>query len=387
MHSKLIFLFAALLVFCFEAGLAKPPKGLKPSAAHELANAGVTQYSGMFTPALSEDAGGGWTKYTFDTEGGEGPTCVAGTPFTAFSKAQNPAKVLIFLQGGGACWQDFYFCNILADEAPPAPGFGIWADNPDNPVGDWSVVYLSYCDGSVFTGDGDVVDANFPFGPVRFHRGLRNVSAGIDLAKDLFPRASRILVAGSSAGGAGASANAAFLARLAYGNNKQVMVFNDAGPNYSDLTDGFGLFFRALDWDFGKLYPASCTACDDMGQGTEIIKWRLANDLTIREAWSGTDGDDVLRFFLNPLRAFLGDQLTQEEFRTITLDNLDPIHATYPRRYRRFIRSGTDTHTALQSPELYSAEANGVPLHEWVDDFLVPRPFWIDIVEDFVPLP
>jgi len=31
--------------------------------------------------------------------------------------------------------------------------------------------------------------------------------------------------------------------------------------------------------------------------------------------------------------------------------------------------------------------ADGTPLHEWADDFLVPRPFWIDIVEDFVPIP
>ena len=32
-------------------------------------------------------------------------------------------------------------------------------------------------------------------------------------------------------------------------------------------------------------------------------------------------------------------------------------------------------------------EANGVPLVDWTDDFLVPRPSWVDIVEDFVPIP
>ena len=81
---------------------------------------------------------------------------------------------------------------------PPAPPAGIWDfDSPDNPFADYSIVYLPYCDGSVFSGDNDVVDANFPFGPVRFHRGLRNLTAGIDLAKSEFPHPGRIMVAGS----------------------------------------------------------------------------------------------------------------------------------------------------------------------------------------------
>ena len=60
----------------------------------------------------------------------------------------------------------------------------------------------------------------------------------------------------------------------------------------------------------------------------------------------------------------------------------------YPDTYKTFIRSGDDSHTALATPLLYTAEANGVPLHEWTDDFRIPRnQFWVDIVEDFVPVP
>ena len=32
---------------------------------------------------------------------------------------------------------------------------------------------------------------------MRYHRGLRNVTAGIDLAKEMFPNAGRIMVAGA----------------------------------------------------------------------------------------------------------------------------------------------------------------------------------------------
>ena len=205
-------------------------RGLNPQAKQELVDANLDKYLGEFTPVASIDVGDGWTKHTFDPDGGNGPICIAGTPFSAFTRPGNPSKLLIFEQGGGACWQNFYFCNILAeDQEPPAPPVGIWDfDSKDNPFADYSVVYMPYCDGSTFSGDNDVVDANFPFGPVRFHRGLRNQSAGMDLAKAMFPNASRITVAGSSAGGVGAAGFAPLLARFLFGNTTKLTVFNDA---------------------------------------------------------------------------------------------------------------------------------------------------------------
>lgn len=387
--KKLTFLLILISLFITNGTAWGEPtrRGLNPEAMGELVDSGVTKYTGEFTPVASTDVGDGWVKHTFDPDGGDGPICIAGTPFSAFSKDNDSDNLLIMLQGGGACWQDFYFCNILAeDQEPPPPPVGIWADSFDtgneiipNPIGDWSIVYMPYCDGSVFSGDNDVVDANFPFGPVRFHRGLRNVTAGIDLAKSMFPRANRIMVAGSSAGGAGAAAFAPFLARFAYGNTKKITVFNDAGPVAINLLDVPAIQARAADWDFGKFYPASCTECDDQGQATAIIQWRLDNDSTIREAFYSTDGDATNRFFLKVP--------TQEMYRALIVSEHGKLHDAHPNRYQRFIRSGDDSHTALQTPLFYLGEADGVPLDVWTGDFLIPRPFWIDIVEDFVPLP
>jgi hypothetical protein len=360
----------------------KNPKGLNPQAQAELEDAGVNKYLGEFTPASSTDVGDGWVKHTFDVDGGTGPMCIAGTPFSTFTRGGDLSKLLIVLQGGGECWQDFYFCNILAeDQEPPPPTVGIWDfSSEDNPFRNYSVVYVPYCDGSDFTGDNDVVVANFPFGPVRFHRGIRNLSAGMDLAKTTFPDASRITIAGTESGGIGAATFSPFLARFLYGNDKKLTVLNDAGAIAVNLSENTAIAARAADWQFGKFYPESCTLCDDMGQTTEIINWRLNNDTTVREAFYSTDGDATNRFFRNVP--------TQELYRDLILMWHGMINANHPDRYKRFIISGDDSHTALQTPLFYNQAANGVPLNEWTDDFISPRkPFWVDIVGDFVPLP
>ena len=363
------------------------PRGLNGDAMKELSDAGVDKYLGEFTPISSTDVGDGWTKHTFDPDGGNGPICIAGTPFSAFTREGNPSRLLIFEQGGGACWQDFYNCNVLAEaQEPPASREGIWDfDSRDNPFANYSIVYMPYCDGSVFSGDNDVFDPafgeaiGFPSAVVRFHRGLRNQSAGMDLAKATFPNARRITVAGSSAGGVGVAGFSPFLARFLYGNQVKLTVFNDAGPVTVNLDATDDIAARAADWQFGQFYPESCTECSAEGQaGTAIIEWRLDNDSTIREAFYETDGDLTNRFFLGLLADPAG-------FRELVVTEHGQLNAAHPDRYKSFIVAGDTSHTALQTPLFYTQDANGVLLNEWTGDFLVPRPFWVDIVEDPVP--
>lgn len=385
--------FIALVCLFVTSGAAlaepgkKAPRGLNADAAAELSVQGVDKYLGAFTPVASQDVGDGWTKHTFDPDGGNGPLCIAGTPYSVFTRQGNPSKLLVFEQGGGACWQDFYNCNVLAEaQEPPTARAGIWDfDSKDNPFADHSIVYMPYCDGSVFAGDNDVFDPAFgaaigvPAAVVRFHRGLRNQSAGMDVAKAMFPHARRITLAGSSAGGVGAAGFAPFLVRFLFGNEIKLTVVNDAGPVTVNLDAVNDIGARAADWAFGKFFPPSCTGCDDQGQAlTALIKWRLDNDSTVREAFYETDGDLTNRFFLG----LLGDPAG---FRELVVTEHGLINAAHPDRYKRFIVSGDTSHTALQTPLFYSQDANGVLLNEWIDDFLVPRPFWADIVEDPAP--
>jgi hypothetical protein len=406
---------------------ADDDSGLNAAALGELQDAGVDKYLGT-SQSIASDYGV-WTKHDFNPNyvpdetyplGGrpDGPVCIAGTPYSVFTKQGDPKKLFIFLQGGGACWQDFSNCNILAEaQSPPADGPfpGVFdSGSPDNPFADYSVVYMPYCDGSTFSGDNDVkLDPAFPYGPTRHHRGLRNVSAGMDVAGDMFPKAKQISVMGHSAGGVGVAAFAPFLARFVFGNEAKLTVYNDAGPIAVNLgtppwaggpdVPWLSVWARQNDWQFQQFYPQSCIddgRCNAFGQQTGIIDWRLENDSTIREGFYETDSDRTNRFYAQGD----GSRMDPVAYRALILAEHGALNEKYPRRYKRFIVSGDDTHGAVQvtatTPNFpfpqpfsfYTREANGTLLTDWATEFVrigarQSQFGWKDIVEDYVPVP
>jgi hypothetical protein len=414
---------AALLLVSGAAGAQVP--GLNAEALDELRDAGVDKYLGTSVSTRSEY--GAWTRHAFDPRyapdpgydsgvRADGPVCVAGTPYSVFTRQGDPKKLLIFMQGGGACWQGFYNCNILGEaQSPPEEGPfpGVFDPTaPQNPFADYSVVYMPYCDGSTFGGDNDVNDPAFPFNRTRYHRGLRNASAGMDVAREMFPDAKQITVMGHSAGGVGAAAFAPFLTRFAFGNNTKLKVYNDAGPiavnlGTSPLAGGpdipwLSVWARQNDWQFQQFYPQSCIddgRCNAFGQQTGIINWRLENDSTIREGFYETDSDATNRFFAQGD----GSRMDPEVYRELILTEHGALNEAYPTRYKRFIVSGDDTHGAIQvtaqSPNspfpqpfsFYTQQANGTLLSYWATEFVrigarQSQFGWKDIVEDYVPV-
>ena len=399
--------------------------GLNAEALDELRDVGVDKYLG--TSVSIQSTHGDWTKHAFDPQyaldpgydsgvRADGPVCIAGADYSVFTRKGDPKKLLIFLQGGGACWQGFYNCNVLSEaQSPPEEGPypGVFdPTSPQNPFDDYSVVYMPYCDGSTFGGDNDVNDPGFPFGQTRYHRGLRNVSAGMDVAREMFPRAKQITVMGHSAGGVGAAAFAPFLTRFAFGNNTKLTVYNDAGPIAVNLgtppsaggpdIPWLSVWARQNDWQFQQFYPQSCIddgRCNAFGQQTGIINWRLENDSTIREGFYETDSDATNRFFAQGD----GSRMDPEVYRDLILTEHGAINEAYPKRYKRFIVSGDDTHGAVQETaptfnfpfpqffSFYTQEANGTPLTKWASELVrigqrQSQFGWKDIVEDYVPV-
>jgi hypothetical protein len=145
----------------------------------ELYEQGLTKYVGMFAPSNDPQAAEGVKTFEFEvpddpSAGPRGPLCLRGGGYTVDTREGSSDELMIFLQGGGACWEDF--CSAF-EETNFLPPSGIL--NPDlagNPVADWDVVYLPYCDGSLFAGDVDRILPN----SIVVRAELRRAWAGAD---------------------------------------------------------------------------------------------------------------------------------------------------------------------------------------------------------------
>lgn len=144
-----------------------------------------------------------WTLH----EAGTDCMCADGSPYTFSTRSGDPSKVLIYFQGGGACFSEAA-CNFETGTFKPTTGpndrpsndsAGIWdVSNPANPFADWTVVFMPYCTGDIHRGNAEAVYSDTL---TVQHRGGVNARHSVDYVSAEFPSAERIFVTGSSAGG------------------------------------------------------------------------------------------------------------------------------------------------------------------------------------------
>lgn len=305
----------------------EPRAGTPEAIAYE---AGLTRYLGE-TRVAEESVYRGATAFEFDPA--TGPMCLRGAPFTASIRDEAGDELLIFLQGGGACWSDFCFAITTAPRGIPPTN--LTELDPRNPLVDADVLYLPYCDGSLFSGDA-AIDEDGDGAPDRIHRGLANLSAALAVGFERFPAPSRIVLAGSSGGGFGTILSV-FLVRYVY-PDVPIFVLNDAGlgiahpddPTFvSDLIDEFGA---------REFLPADCPDCIADGNITGLVDYALDHDPNLRVAAVSSHYDFIVS------DVFLG--LGAEAFQAALVAETGALHDEHPDTYRRFLFTG-DAHTAL----------------------------------------
>lgn len=296
----------------------------------ELIEAGVTQYFGAASPSKETTDADGVTTYEFDPA--DGPMCLRGTPFRMATRDMGSDNLFIYLQGGGACWSTL--CMATESAGSGIPGEMILdPDEELNPVRDWNVVYLPYCDGSVHSGDAEYPEED----PPRYHHGLRNVSAALDVATSLFPNPARVFLAGSSAGGYGTILGAV-LVRLLY-PDADLAVWNDAGvglgrPGEQEWIEGI-----LEEWNVLRFLPDSCEDCTARGHFTPFIAWGMERDTQVRTGVFSSYQDVVIA------DTFL--QIGGAAFEEALVDETGRIHDAYPDRYERFFIDGIQHTTAF----------------------------------------
>jgi hypothetical protein len=157
-------------------------------------------------------------------------------------------KLMIFLEGGGACFNaltcnpNLYpahfdattFTDLTTTGYLGSSDSGVFnRADPANPVKDWNFVYVPYCTGDVHAGDqpaGTVPGVFVPDGGLQSQAfvGYRNIGLYLARIVPTFPDATQVLLTGASAGGFGAAANYIRVAK-AFGS-VPVYLLDDSGP-------------------------------------------------------------------------------------------------------------------------------------------------------------
>ncbi|MDI6773456.1 MAG: pectin acetylesterase-family hydrolase [bacterium] len=176
----------------------------------------------------------GWEEVT----PGPWAVCSDGSPFKFYVASGNPKRLVIFFQGGGACW-DAGTCaagihrpRVELDEL--RAGQGIYArGNFDNPFRGWTFVWVPYCSADIFWGDAVRAYAS---GLTIHHRGATNARAALLWTYARVPDPEVVAVIGRSAGAYGSLMWAPHVMRR-YANARVVQL-GDVGAGV--MTDAFG---------------------------------------------------------------------------------------------------------------------------------------------------
>ena len=291
--------------------------------------------------------------------------CGDGADFRFYSRVADPEKVMLFFQGGGACFS-LATCNpddpsytTVATGLQPESGSGVFDfENPDNPFRDWSMVFVPYCTGDVHLGDNT---NTYGPGVTVNHKGYVNGKAAFDYMVEAFPDATEVFVTGSSAGGV-PSPLFGGLASDAY-PDADVAVLADASGVYADnpavnvaIGNLWGAFNNTPDWpEIEGQQP------EDFSIPGLFVNSGL-HDPDIRFARYDNAYDEVQQSFSSLAGLSNGDLLDIIQANEAFIEDAGVPVASY-------IAPGTD-HTILGYDGMYDLEVDGVSFLDWLNGFV-----------------
>ncbi|GAB5414999.1 MAG: hypothetical protein Cons2KO_26020 [Congregibacter sp.] len=335
-------------------------------AFQELFDQGVDRYLGMFSPMMSDTGPDGVTEYVFGTGEG-GPQCLRGGEYRMATREGAGDGLMIFLEGGGACTSAFCAATETASNDQFRFQLGILnSTDAANPASDFDVAYFPYCDGSVFSGDQDYDDDGDGMLD-RFHRGVQNTSAGLDVVAGAFPAPSVILLTGNSAGGYGTNYALPLVRKL--WPDVPIRMLNDSGvgiafPGYTAAV--------SAEWNSTAFLPASCETCIGAdGHTTDYHIYQLDQDPLLTTGFMSTAQDSVIA------DTFIG--IGGPAFEAALRAEMPEIEAAHPDRFRFLIASGAE-HTFIQ--RAFGLAVGDTTIQEWVGNMLADNSEWVSVIEE-----
>jgi hypothetical protein len=298
--------------------------------------------------------------------------CADGGEYSLFVRDADPTKVMLYFQGGGACFSaetcsftnGSYVTSVDVSDAPIGRfASGIFdLGNPDNPLADHSIVFVPYCTGDVFLGD---ASHDYGGGLTVQHKGFVNASAGFAEMLARFPDATEIFVTGSSAGGIPVPLFAGKAAETY--PDARVVGLSDASGAYPDVA-AVNAFIGGL-WNSLASVPDWPTAAGATAETWSIpglfsVAGRQHPDITLARydnaydevqagfsAVAGVGADDLL-------------SLIDANEQAIEADGVDLAGYVAP----------GDDHTILMSNGLYDLDVSGVRFLDWLTALVEGQP-------------
>ena len=331
----------------------------------------------------------------------------AETDYAFFVSHGDPGKLAILFDGGGACFDPN---TCIGSALAGSPTYSQEADetvgslalvgglgdrgNPDNPIADYTQVFIPYCSADLHTGDNDqLYFLTLPDGStlpweIR-HRGADNVAFVLDWLDDYYEtevgRAPHeVFLTGLSAGGYGVLYHTPHIAdRLPWRTRLRVVADAANGVITSNFYD------RALPADGvwrarENLSPVLASAFDSGPENIAIEIFKsLASTYPRARLGQYTTAFDVTQiFFFNldrnidrPDLWFDPIELAAAGFEwTLRARTYQILTALQVWNYRYYLGAGDD-HTVLASDKFYTEDsARGVALSDWLDDMI--NRFW-----------
>jgi hypothetical protein len=297
--------------------------------------------------------------------------CSNGSPYSFFYYPQSTDKLLVYFEGGGACWNPEN-CDL---EGKPTytptvdsldnPGFipqdlamyrmkGIIdVQNPANPFLGYSVVVIPYCTADTHLGSRTVTyTKNGKTFKIR-HQGFTNVEAALNWVYGKMKAPKTIFVCGCSAGSIPAPIYASMISK--HYPEARVTELSDASGAY---TDKAASTFYAQ-WGVKKIFKKAGLN-PDASQVSQVQLMIASAKLSPKITFStfNTAYDDGQEFFLGET----GEDPTK--IYDLIKGNMEKVRAATPNFYY-FIAPGK-VHTILDSTKFYDLTVNGVSLRQWV---------------------
>jgi Pectinacetylesterase len=338
-----------------------------PATTAPATTAPATTVPATTAPATTEPAPVGFADQWERVEAPPECMCGDGSPWSFFVRQADPAKVLFFLEGGGACF-NAEMCAPGSTSYKQSIGYedgfdasdGIFdLDNPQNPFADYSIVFVPYCTGDVHSGN---TTTDYGEGVVIEHKGQVNGTAALDELVARFPDATRIVVGGASAGSFPTPFYAGMVADLLPAADVKVIADGSGAiPDAMGLVvSNWGTIEALPDWpEVGDITPAEFTP-------SYIFEVTAAHDPSIDFARHDYAFDEVLAGYAELVGLDAGDLVSVMTANEIKVEATGATVATW-------IAPGDD-HTVVGASDFYTEQLNGVRFVDWLEAFLDDAP-------------